>query len=425
MRTTAVRRRPAESVLATESDDAEAVAAPQVPAVSAAGVGARRLLGPLTPLGLGVLAVAVLALFGGWWADAPELVAIGLAAAAAVLQAVAWMVISPDLLTQREIQPVRVAQGEPARALLLVQNLSGRRCPPILATDRVGSQSVSIPVSGLAAGAARTTSYPLPTDRRGVFGVGPFSIGHTDPLRLMASTRRYDVPTVLTVHPRVHPVLTLPTGLNRDAEGATSASSPQGGIAFHSLREYRIGDPMRNIAWRKSAQTGTLFVLHKVIPDEPSLMVVLDTSGAAYAGDGFEDAARIAASLCLAALSGGHPLELRTTGGDAVVGNGGRDARGAVLDLLAAATPTASDPGLAALSRIVPNRAAVSLGVVTGSQTPDQLGMLPLIRPRYLMVSAIRLQDQRTRLRDVPGVFTLACTDSEDFARRWNGALTR
>jgi len=384
-------------------------------------------LGPLTPLGATVSTVAALALAGGWWLDSPELVAIGLAGVVAMLQAAAWMVVSPDLLARREIEPVRVAQGDAARALLLVQNLSGRRCPPVLVADRVGPSSLSIPVAGLASGAARTTSYPLPTDRRGVIPIGPLTIGHTDPLRLMTNGRQYDAQTVLTVHPRIHPVASLPTGLNRDAEGPTSASSPQGGIAFHSLREYRLGDPMKHIHWKKSAQTGQLLVCHKVIPDEPSLMLVLDTSSRSYSGDGFEDAVRVVASLAMAAVGGGHPLEIRTTGGDVVVSRAGTT-RSAVLDLLAGVQASDDDPGLAALSSMVPGRSAVSLGVATGDRSTAGLAIVSMVRRRYLMVTAVQVlgsdEPGRTRV-DLPGVFTVVCRDSEDFARRWNEVLVR
>jgi uncharacterized protein (DUF58 family) len=378
-----------------------------------------------TKLGVAVAITSVLAAVGGWSAGSPELVAIGLTGVAALLQAALWMLARPDLLAVREIQPVRVSEGDPARALLLVQNLSRTRSPSILATDRVGGAAVTVPVPSLPAGAGHTTSYPLPTGRRGVFQVGPFSIGHSDPLRLMSLSRTYSSTTTLTVHPLVHPVEPIPTGLTRDTEGPTSANAPRGGIAFHSIRPYERGDSIRDIHWKKSAQTGQLLVLQKVVPDEPSLMVVLDTSAAPYSEPAFEDAVRVAASLCLSAITGGHPLELRTTGGDVVVSEGNRDAGPEMLDLLASVTRTDDDPGLVALAHMSSTRAAVSLGVVTGQPASELLAILPLVRPRYLMLSAVQMLREPARVPDLPGVFLMACKDSDDFARRWNGLLAR
>lgn len=378
----------------------------------------------LTRLGIGVVVTCSAALAAGWWADTPELVAVGLTGVAAIVQAMLWMLLRPDLLAVREIEPLRVREDDPARALLLVQNLSGRRSPPILATDAVGGRPLVVPVPSLAAGAAHTTVYPLPTDRRGVLPVGPFAIGFADPLRLVAVSRSFASAAVLVVHPRVHRVSPLPTGLTRDTEGPTSASSPRGGIAFHSIRPYEIGDSMRDIHWKKTAQTGQLMVCHKVVPDEPSLMVVLDTSADAYRSGGFEDAVRIAASLAVAAIAGGHPLELRTTGGDVVVSEGGSAAESTVLDLLAGVEMSATDPGLEALPRMTPGRAAVSLGVVTGEPPATHLALVSMVRSRFLMASAIQVHPVPQRFSaDLPGVFLVGCRDSDDFAHRWNEVL--
>jgi uncharacterized protein (DUF58 family) len=242
----------------------------------------------------------------------------------------------------------------------------------------------------------------------------------------MAITRSYASESTLTVHPRVSVVAPIPTGVNRDMEGPTSSSSPRGGIAFHSIRPYEWGDPFRDVHWKKSAQTGQLLVCHKVVPDEPNLMLVLDTSRGSYQGDAFEDAARIAASLCVAAARGGYPMQLRTTGGAVAISEVGQANDAAMLDLLAAADPTDEDDGLLALASMPPGRASTSLAVVTGHPESVRLAIVSQVRPSFLMASLVQVgAPAHAAVNEPSGVFTVRCADLDAFTRQWNAAVAR
>lgn len=381
-----------------------------------------------TRSGVVVAVCAAVLLVAGWLADYPELVLLGFAGLLALLAAAAWMLARPNLTAVREIRPQRVRLGEEALGVLTVRNDSGRRSPPISAGeafDGAAGRTIDIAVPSLAGHESYETTYLLPTRHRGRFRVGPLTIGHSDPLRLMRIGRQFADWSTLYVHPRVLAVEPVPTGQTRDMDGPTSSSSPRGGIAFHSLREYEPGDDWRLIHWKSSARLDNLMVRHNVVPNEPRLMVVLDTSAAPYSDRSFEEAVSAAASLCVAATSGGFPLELRTTSGLRTAADRGTSPERA-LDLLAEVTRSDTDAGLAALPDMTPADEGVSLGVVTGEADHSLLAVLPSVRTRFLMVSLVQFADKFSGPPAIlRGIVAVHVRDGDEFARAWNQLVRR
>ncbi len=388
---------------------------------------------------LGVLAIA--ALIGGALLDYPELVAIGLACLLAILTAAGWMLLRPKLVAVREIRPIRVEAGGAASGVLTLTNEGRRRGSPATAVEHVAGRRIAVALPSLGPGKVGEATYPLPTDRRGVFRVGPLTIGHSDPLRLMFAAKDFASTSMLTVYPRTHAVSPLPTGQARDADGPTSSDAPRGGIAFHMLREYVPGDDRRLIHWPSTAKTGTLMVRHNVVPNEPRLMVVLDTSIAPYQADrhganrnrvdrdgdeAFEDAVRVAASLCVAACDAGYPLTFRTTGGLIAEFERGSVGRGSLLDTLAAVQCDPGDPGLRQLPQLVPGQHDISLGVVTGQAPDDQRAAVSASASRFRMVTLIQVGERYGRPAVAErGIFAINVSTSEDFASTWNRKVPR
>ncbi|CAM4078045.1 DUF58 domain-containing protein [Kibdelosporangium persicum] len=371
----------------------------------------------ITATGLTVAATGVILLLAGVWIDSPELVILGFACVMALLVAAAWLLARPRLTVLREINPGRVEEGAVVHGVLTVTNVGRRRSTPLLAVETVADHRVTVPLPSLAVGENFETVYSLPPFRRGRYVIPPVTLDHSDPLRLLHSGRTSGREALLSVYPRVHHIDPLPLGGPRDVEGPTSASSPQDGVAFHSLRVYQPGDDWRRIHWKSTARTGELMVRHNVIPNEPRHVVILDTSAKPYSGSSFEEAVRVAASLCVAAEKVGHPLVCGTTA-DLDVAEG----EAAALDLLSGVRCSTSDRGLLALDAmlgaIVPAGERVALSIVTGQADPGELASLAVLRSQFLAVSLVHIG--QVDVEALPGVVTIGARTSTEFEARWN-----
>jgi uncharacterized protein (DUF58 family) len=379
----------------------------------------------LTPAGKVMTAVAAVLLIAGTLLYYPELIAIGLGGLLSMIAAAGWMLVRPVVTVVRQISPTLVAEGEQAQGVLILTNTSHRWSPPMTAVEQLSGHRVEVPLPSLGPGAEQRRCYDLPTSRRGVYQVGPLTIGHSDPLRLMHSAGVHARELELTVHPKVHPVASFPIGHARDAEGPTSSNSPQGGIAFHTIRDYEPGDPPQQIHWRSTARLGTLMVRHNVTPHEPRLLVVLDTSPQPYDNEAFEDAIRVTASVCVAACDAGHRLELRTTAGETCRAARGRVGRVALLDFLAAVERRDSDAGLRSLL-MMPRAEGTSLGIVTGLATEDGRATVAKVRRNYQLVTMVQVgADAAGRPTGIDGVRSVGVATSAEFATIWKPKVLR
>ena len=384
------------------------------------------VVGPLlTGSGWAVVAATVLLLGAGAAAGYPELLVLGLAGLVVLVVAGVWMALGPNVVARREVRPLRVTEGETARGVLTVTNVASRRSPPFLAVERMGERRIRVPLPSLPPGASTTAAYPLPTDRRGVHPVGPLGIGHTDPLRLMRLGGEYASTTVLRVHPRVHAVEPLPTGYSRDMDGPTSSTAPSGGVAFHSLREYEPGDDTRLVHAKSSARAGTLMVRHNVVPNEPRMMVVLDTSAASV-----REAAR-------SRTPSGSPRRWRcprwTTASRWTCAprpapscrpTGPSAARSCWTCSPASSAPPTT-PGWPRCRRWRRRDDGVSLGVVTGHPDPARRAFVARVRPRFQMVSLVHVGPRAGRPEPTRGALVLDVATSEEFAAAWDRLVRR
>lgn len=382
----------------------------------------------ITPQGRILALVAVGLVAVGWLLGYEEALALGLAGLITLALVLAWVLRRPRLTVRREVRPDRVTVGDDALGLLTVVNDARRPSPPLLAHEQFRGTTLQVALPRLAAGEEHATPYRLPTDRRGIITVGPMELRRSDPFGLVAATQQLGDVDTLWVHPRVHAVRSLPSGRDRDLDGPTSDTAPQGGSAFHALREYVRGDDRRQIHWRSSARTGTLMVRHMVDSSLPVTTVVLDTTSAYYSEQSFEHAVEAAASVTVSALRGGFPVRLLAEGID--LGGPGRPVPPTVfLDALAG-VERSPDGGLLPLARNLSSSGSSegSLVLVTGVHERGDLSLVSRVRRRFARTVVVRFPRAGLLVEDtpaMPGAVVLDVSDPRAFVARWNRMVKR
>jgi uncharacterized protein (DUF58 family) len=354
----------------------------------------------------------------------PELVIAAVVLLGLVAAAFAWVVLPPHLAVRREVAPTRVRRADAALGLIEISNTGRRRAPRLLVEDQAGTDTVTVDLPPLRPGDRHTSTYRLPTRKRGVYHVGPLTLAQTDPFGLVARRRGFGDSTTLWVHPRSHPVPPNRAGLTLEVDGPMDDRAPEGTIAFQGLRPYVIGDDLRMVHWRTTARTGTLMVRKHVDTNRPQVVVLLDDRRASYPEDAwFEEAVETAASLVEAALRTGAPVRLDYVSGTVTgfVPTGGRDS----LDLLAGAELAATGN----LGRTVANLGHQSGGatavLVSGSSLADSVSELDALSGRYRRVSALLVGSAETRARKVGGLEVCQAQGAPAVLSLWQSGTRR
>jgi uncharacterized protein (DUF58 family) len=377
----------------------------------------------LTGLGRCIAGCTLVSFIGGWALGYPELAVLGSAGVLALVVGLGLVVRGTSLRVQRELVPARVARGEPAVASLEVRNLARLPSPRLMATDPCGPDQVSVAVPRLRPGASREVSYRLPTDRRGVFPVGPLQVHRSDPLGIWRRWQRFDQPATLLVHPIVLPLRVLPSGRRLHLDGPQEDSAARGTVTFDALREYVPGDDQRHVHWRSSVRLGTLMVRVHVDPSLPLTTVLLDTRREVYRGEAFEDAVDAAASILVGASRQRYPVRWQTTCGEAVDGQGRRDDGRILLDRLAGVQPV-DNGGFDQIGSLVAGPRHGTLVVVTGHCRTDDLASIALVRSRFERVVVLRIgAEPGDPAMSAADLVVLDCTDAIDFAFTWNSLV--
>lgn len=261
----------------------------------------------ITPLGRSVALTALvtwgLAVLTGWDELGVIAAACVLALAIGLLSLVLGrhqLEIALDLVTPR------VVVGDTARSNVSATNPSSRRHVPARLEARVGRLVTPVRVPALAAGASHDEALLIATERRSVMPVGPVRSVSGDPLGLVRREVIWTGVESLYVHPRTAAIRSLTSGWRRDLEGETTNDRSPSDVAFHTLREYVVGDDRRHIHWRTTARQpdGKLMVREFVDTRRAHVGVVVSSNAADYRdAEEFELAMSVAASIGVRSLA--------------------------------------------------------------------------------------------------------------------------
>ncbi|MFT7601070.1 MAG: hypothetical protein ACI8TP_004020 [Acidimicrobiales bacterium] len=380
---------------------------------------------PFTRAGLTVAGLGTAAYVAGWQFGWLELMVLAAASLVALALAVPFVIGRQRLLVERSLRPERVTVGEPAMAVLTVTNPAKAPIGNRAIEDHVNGEPVAINISGLAPDETIEVFHPLPTERRGVFEIGPAVIAKADPLGLMRREVRQAGVDQLWVHPRVTALNVVPVGFAKDLEGPTSDASPAGDVSFHTLREYEIGDDHRHVHWLSTARTGTLMVRHYVDNRLPHLTVVLDNNAAIYEQENFETAVEVAASLTVTTMLHQQPVALRV-GDQAILGSTQPASTERVLDALTTVDANETNqPGemLATACRVEPDTSALVL--VTGPRSGSDLLALTQRVSRQAHCFIVRVWPDGDAIEPavVPGATVFDAASLDQFRVAWNRVM--
>lgn len=302
----------------------------------------RRALSSLTLRGRAFVAAGITAVLCAVVFGQPALTRVGvLVVALPLLAALVVARRKHDPTVTRTVWPRLLRAGESARIDLTIASERKRSDGALLVEDTLpyalGGRARFL-LQGLGGQWERTVSYPVRSDIRGRYVVGPLVARLVDPFGLVERRRAIGGTAQLTVTPRVVALPSIPLSGGWQGAGEHRPQAFAAGSAEDvSVREYRRGDDLRRVHWRSSARIGELMVRREEQPWEAHATVLLDNRTLAHRGQGpassLEAAVITAASVAVHLEQHGYAVRLATADGAAADGAEETLERLAVLEL--------------------------------------------------------------------------------------------
>jgi uncharacterized protein (DUF58 family) len=284
----------------------------------------RSLLAGFTTRGTSFLAAGLAAAVAGLALGERDLVSVGaLLFVLPLLSALAAGRARYRLSCVRQVSPARVPAGHTTHVTVRLENISRLPTGLLLAEDAIPYALGTRPryvLDGVERGGVRELTYPLRSDLRGKFTIGPLEVRIADSFGLVELGRSFATTSTLVVTPKVVPLARTAIGASwvGEGDGRTRAAAAAGEDDVVP-RAYRDGDELRRVHWRSTARYGELMVRREEQRWRNRALLLLDTRRIAHAGSGvtssFEYAVGAAASIGVHLARGGMDGQLVTDAG--------------------------------------------------------------------------------------------------------------
>jgi uncharacterized protein (DUF58 family) len=285
----------------------------------------------------------------------------------------------------REISPARVPAGQVATVGVRLDNVSRLPTGLLLAEDTVPYSLGTRPrfvLDRIEPNGTRQISYPIQSDHRGKYPIGPLHVHVADTFGLVRIGSQAARAGTLMVTPAITPLpRTALTGTWLGEGGTRASTAAAAGEDDVVPREYRDGDELRRVHWRSTARHGELMVRREEQRWRNRTTLFLDTRASAHAGRGpassFEFAVSAAASIGVHLAREGIDGEFITDSGP--VSTPGSPFEDVLLDTLAVITPSRATSLSAGLAQM-PGAGSGLLVAIVGQLSADHARQLAAAR---------------------------------------------
>lgn len=260
-----------------------------------------------------ILIVAIVSAIAGAIFAWQELRLIGLLCGLLLAVALLFTIGHPKFEVQMGLDELRVTVGDDAGGQLHVKNVATRRNLPARVELPIGDERAVFDLPSLQPQGEYHERFKIPTEKRGVYTIGPANSTQGDPFALTGRQTNWTVSYEFFVHPRTVPLQGRLTGFIHDLEGHVTPQLAASDMSFQSLREYAPGDDRRQVHWKTTAHLGQLMVRQYEQTLQSRVALAIDLSTNSYLGEeDFEEAISIAASIAQQAIREQNPFALLT-----------------------------------------------------------------------------------------------------------------
>ena len=222
-----------------------------------------------------------------------------------------------DIKVRRKLSHEKVFEDDKIKVTLTIENKGGS-ISFLEIYDEIPSILDIIDGSNYAAVSFRRNesiilNYEIKCTLRGRYHLGPLHIRIRDFLGLFYREETIEVPSVITILPRWEDIKSMRIRGGKQL-GVIPSTSLGIGTEFHGLREYKTGDPFKQINWKASARWNQLIINEYEKEKRRDAIILIDRRGNQNIGsikeNIFEYSIKAAISISSALIKQGNKVGL-------------------------------------------------------------------------------------------------------------------